>query len=205
MLHVRQNQALTALNAMASRDQMPPYQVEFPPLCVLCMVSSRRGGSLVPNPFATKRRFLLYFVCAFSKQPVRAAIKISRTRKWLRKTAPALKASMVALDICISQAKEVTMTHNMVAEYVGMPVMSDEIHQFADETWESIVDTFALYGQDATGSSARERLQEARRVTRVAYETLSELASTYADWTKVSNCCLWVDSIVSSSSFLFVS
>ena len=72
VLHVRQNQALAALNAMASRDDAPP---EFPPLCVLCLVSSRRGGSCISNPFSKKRRFLLYFVCAFSKKPSKSGNK----------------------------------------------------------------------------------------------------------------------------------
>jgi len=181
VLSARQNNALSALNAMASRD---PGDPEFPPLCVLCLVTTRRGGSRVPNPLGKKRRFLLYFVCAFSKQPVKAAIKISRTRKWLRKAAPALKASMVALDICVSQMKEVQMAHDSVAKHMSMPVMDDEINQFADETWEAIVDTFGLYVQDPTGKMTQSRLEEARSVTKVAYEMLSELASSYPDWTK---------------------
>lgn len=176
VLHVRQNQALAALNAMASRDNAPP---EFPPLCVLCLVTSRRGGSCITNLFSKKRRFLLYFVCAFSKMPVKAAIKISRNRKWLRKAAPALKASMVALDICVSQTREEKMTHASVAKYMSMPVINNEINQFADESWESIVDSFSLFGQDPTGQSANERLVEARAVTKTAYEMLADLASSY--------------------------
>ena len=135
VMHVRHNEALRALNAMASRD---PGHPEFPPLCVMCLVTTRRGGSRLPNPLVVKRRFLLYLVCAFSKKPVKAAIKISRTRKWLRKASPALKASMVALGICVSQMTGLQMTYDSVRNFMSMPVMDDEINQFADATWESI-------------------------------------------------------------------
>jgi hypothetical protein len=62
---------------------------------------------------------------------------------------------------------------------MSMPVINNEINQFADESWESIVDSFSLFGQDPTGQSANERLVEARAVTKTAYEMLADLASSY--------------------------
>jgi hypothetical protein len=179
--HVGQNEALKALNALASRDA---GDTEFPPLCVLSLVTSRRGGSRLANPLSKKRRFLLYFVCAFDKKPIKAAIKISRTRKWLRKASPALKASLVVLDICISQMNESPMHHDSVSKHMSMTVMDDEINQFADVTWESVVDTFSLFAKEASEDSRNQRLDEAGAVTKMAYELLSELASAYPDWTK---------------------
>ena len=82
--HVGQDEALKALNALASRG---PGNLDFPPLCVLSLITSRRGGSRLANPLSKTRLYLLYFVCAFDKKPIKAAIKISRTRKWLRKAS----------------------------------------------------------------------------------------------------------------------
>lgn len=179
--HVRQNEALKALNALASRDTV---DTEFPPLCVLSLVTSRRGGSHLANPLSKKRRFLLYFVCAFDKKPIKAAIKISRSRKWLRKASSALKASLIVLDICISQMNGSPMHHDSVSKHMSMTVMDYEINQFADATWESVVDTFSLFSNEEREDSKNRRLDEARAVTKMAYELLSELASAYPDWTR---------------------
>jgi hypothetical protein len=178
--HVRQNEALKAINALASRGAV---DTQFPPLCVLSLVTSRRGGSHLANPLSKKRRFLLYFVCAFDKKPIKAAIKISRSRNWLRKASSALKASLIVLDICISQMNESPMQHDAVSKHMSMTVMDNEINQFADETWESVVNTFSLYANEAEDSKNR-CLDEARAVTKMAYELLSELASAYPDWTR---------------------
>jgi hypothetical protein len=131
---------------------------------------------------AKKRKFLLYFICAFDQTPIRSAIKVSRTRKWLKKVSPALKASLVALDICISKGKGVPMQHDSVANHTGIPVLEDEINQFADETWEAVVDVFGQFAHDATGDSTKNYLEEGRAVTKPAYEALSNLALSYPDW-----------------------
>jgi hypothetical protein len=179
--HVRQNEALEALNALASRDAV---DTDFPPLCVLSLVTSRRGGCHLANPLSKKRRFLLSFICVFDKKPIKTAIKISRSRKWLRKASPALKASLIALDICISQMNESPMCHDSVSRHMSMTVMDDEINQFADVTWESVVDTFSHFAKEASDDSKNQRLEEARAVTKTAYVLLSELASAYPDWTR---------------------
>ena len=179
--HVGRDEALKALNALACRDS---GDLDFPPLCVLSLITSRRGGSRLANPLSKTRLYLLYFVCAFDKKPVKAAIKISRTRKWLRKASPALKTSLVALDICVSQMTESPMQHDSVSRHMSMTVMDDEINQFADKTWESVVETFSLFGSNASQDLRKQCVDQARAVTRVAYELLSELASAYPNWTK---------------------
>jgi hypothetical protein len=77
VMHVGQNEALNALNAMASRD---PGHPEFPPLCVLCLVTSRRAEAKFRTHCPRSDDFFSTLFAPFPKSQSRRPLK-SRERE----------------------------------------------------------------------------------------------------------------------------